>query len=299
MSSILFLGGCERSGTTMLASLLCGSEFCKSAPEAQFKFNLLGNGLFTNDDKNFLRKDFRFSLWSNQEFLDQLAIGKFKKYQFLQKLLDYRFTDTDYKYFIDHTPTNFSHYLELKRFYPNAKFLHIIRDGRAVYSSFNTLTWGPKDPIRAADWWSKKVGQGLAPLALGHDIYTVRYEDLIKNPHNTLKSICGWLGVQYSESMLKGENSFLPDYTKSQHQLVGQGISKGRLDHWKEKLNDKEIFLFQKRSAYLLKNLGYEIHATEYKGNIYSIPLAWINGWIKAKRLIKKQRKKERSFGVS
>ncbi|MFY0592608.1 sulfotransferase family protein [Roseivirga sp.] len=296
MSNILFIGGCERSGTTMLASLLCGSGDCVSAPESQFKSRLLSNDLLSKKDLEYLKSDFRFGLWNDGEFLSHIDLNQVKKYQFLPELLNYKFHDKDYRFFVDHTPTNFYDYHSLKIFYPQAKFLHIIRDGRAVYNSFRSLTWGPKDAIRASEWWLKKVSLGMAPLALGEDVYTVFYEELVRNPEDVLKRICDWLAISFDDNMIKGDNSFLPTYTQVQHSLVGKGVSVNRLDSWKTKLSSKEIKIFQSRAGYLLEILGYQDHSVDYRTSKYSEMSHWIHGWVKAKRMIKKQRSKETEF---
>jgi hypothetical protein len=280
----------------MLASFLSASNYCVSAPEAQFKFPLLKDELFLDEDRERLRNDFRFSLWQNNDLLEQIPSERLKKYEVFESLIANRFEGKEFSYFIDHTPINFSYYHELKLFYPKAKFIHIVRDGRAVYNSFKTLTWGPKDPIRAADWWLRKIGLGMAPLAIGDNIYTISYEDLVMAPEETMSNLCNWLGIAFDEMMLEGTSGFLPKYTKTQHKLVGQGVSISRMDSWKKGLTDKEIAIFQQRAGYLLKALGYELKDVAFKDNKFSLLIIYIKGWFLAKRQIKKQKSKELKY---
>ena len=43
--------------------------------------------------------------------------------------------------------------------FPNAQFIHIIRDGRDVATVLK-LPWGPEDVVRAAEWWNEHVWVG-------------------------------------------------------------------------------------------------------------------------------------------
>ena len=49
----------------------------------------------------------------------------------------------DFKYWVDHTPVNLKFFMHLVKHYERAKFIHIVRDGRAVASSVIPLEWGP------------------------------------------------------------------------------------------------------------------------------------------------------------
>ena len=63
--------------------------------------------------------------------------------------------------------------------FPNAKFIHIVRDGRAVYRSTKEVDWGYKDVITGAINWNENVRSCMLKAKVFKDIvYTVRYEDL-------------------------------------------------------------------------------------------------------------------------
>lgn len=294
MSTKLFIGGCERSGTTMLAGLLNASKECVTAPEAQFKFGLLKEGTFSKSDKEVLKNNFRFRLWNNDEFLEKLdTSGELRRSEVFDQLLKFRFKKS-YQYFVDHTPNNFEHYQALKRVYPNAKFLHIIRDGRAVFNSLKSVPWGPKDPITAARWWMKKVGWGLAPLAQGENVYTVLYEDILTKPEITISSICDWLGIKFNKGMVEGgDGTFLPSYTHNQHKLVGKDLSANRVNLWKGKLKREDVFLIQRETNILLQNLGYKLEDLDYRMKFYVPFVSRIKGRLKSMHGRRKYRRKQ------
>lgn len=294
--SILFIIGCQRSGTTMLASLLNASEQCETAPESQFKFSLLNDREFDHTNSDRLDKDFRFKLWKQD--LGFLKGKSFSNYEIFSELIQERFKREDSFIFVDHTPENVEYVGQLMRYFPNAKFLHLIRDGRGVYQSLKNVVWGPKDPITAARWWQKKVAWGLAcqHLVPRQNYFSVRYEDILSQPFETMTSISHWLEIEFNERMLVGDNNFLPDYTKSQHQLVGRKINVSNIDRWRTSLSDEEIYFFQRETKNLLSNLGYSIITNEYKKTMFSELKLRFRGMLEVRKNSKKFSKKKASI---
>jgi sulfotransferase family protein len=45
----------------------------------------------------------------------------------------------------------------LSRLFPEARFIHVFRDGRDTASSITTMTWGPGTLPRALDWWADRM----------------------------------------------------------------------------------------------------------------------------------------------
>ena len=95
------------------------------------------------------------------------------------------------------TPANALYLAEIKREFPDAVFIHIIRDGRDVALSLarqgyvKPLPWDHRSPeFAAAAYWAwivRSVGRQSRPL--GPDLMSVRYEDLILRFDDTLKDI--------------------------------------------------------------------------------------------------------------
>ena len=69
----------------------------------------------------------------------------------------------------------------ISRVFPEARFVHVIRDGRDVALSLLERDWGPKTIEQAASLWRKRVRAGRrAGAILGRRCYIeVRYEDLV------------------------------------------------------------------------------------------------------------------------
>jgi len=255
----IFIGGCDRSGTTLLASILGCVDGAIVTPESQFKIELLEkkNNLFIS--KNF----WRLKIWGfNNNMISKILSYSNDGVEVMEKLVtDYALRqDVLPKLWIDHTPNNLRHSKKLLFFYPEALFIHIVRDGRAVASSVLPLNWGPNNIIDAADWWVQKISYGFgSQIAVPEKVITVKYESLLLNPKDELQKLCDFLDIKYNNSMLKGTAFKVPDYTLKQHRLVGKGLDQTRLDAWKKKLTLKEIEFFEYKAGDMLDLMGYSL----------------------------------------
>ena len=80
---------------------------------------------------------------------------------------------------------------QLLALFPEAKFIHIVRDGRNVALSYMEHNFGPSDLAGSAEAWRNRVMRGRrAGAKLGPDRYTeVRYEDLLDDPEGQLRRL--------------------------------------------------------------------------------------------------------------
>ncbi|MEB3331449.1 MAG: sulfotransferase, partial [Synechococcaceae cyanobacterium] len=189
----VFIGGCPRSGTTLLASLLGGLPGCVVTPESQFKQSplrrlhrdpsatLAGTELLSQ-----WRRHFRFRQW--QVPLEPADLPGRLGFEELRRLLLELVRRSGARQglaadapitWIDHTPQNIEIGLALSHCFPGARLIEIVRDPRAVAASLLPLDWGPMAPAGVAALWSHRLAHGLAlQQALGERIRRVRYEDL-------------------------------------------------------------------------------------------------------------------------
>jgi hypothetical protein len=263
----IFIGGCDRSGTTYLASLLGNLDSTIVTPESLFKHKILSNEPIILDKLLIdLDNDWRFKIWgiapealaiqlAKQELTSELVLETMvKNYSKLVK------TAEETCIWVDHSPNNMELATTLNSHLSECYFIHIIRDGRAVANSIMDLEWGPNTSLYSAMYWMKKVGAGLAlTLNYPHKLLQIRYEDLIQNEVETLKSIYRFVGETNVTETAKPVTYFLPEFTKKQHSAVGSGPDIAKIDSWKNILSESEIALFEKIAGQMLHNLGYDL----------------------------------------
>jgi len=275
----LLIGGCERSGTTFLGGLLGGSPDIITLPEGGLRVRVAQYFEDRNSKEplsetqarelvDILARSHKFGHFQNSEQQATKALtGRADSPNTVMNLLTELYREnrglekaTDPALWVEHSPDNLAYAKKMVGAYPDAKFIHIIRDGRAVYNSVKKVAWGPKTPVKAAQWWLGKLSYAFAAeKILPGRVHTVKYEDLLLQPEPTLRGICEFAGVAYTDKMTAGDDKFVANYTKSQHEHVGKGIVSSRMDSWKRELSGSEITLFEKYSFRMLDLLDYEV----------------------------------------
>ena len=160
---LVFIGGAHRSGTTMLGSILGAHSSCLCIPEAQFKTDAYR--MVHGKDKadiadvfSMVRNHLRFKYWGLE--VGQKVPQGVASFQELFLWLAQSYGDKVRKpgtaICVDHTPLNIKYADMLFDLFPEAKMIHLVRDGRAVASSIMPLDWGPNTIDRAASSWVKR-----------------------------------------------------------------------------------------------------------------------------------------------
>lgn len=268
----IFIGGCSRSGTTLLGAMIGAHPDVICSPESQFKSDLLRTIWPNSDDLDkqavltHLTKHWRYKLWNLPQSATALAqMTPHNSYASILNTLTLAYAQnlgkTAVTHWIDHTPENISYAHTYLKIFPNAKFIHIVRDGRAVAASIMPLDWGPNSIIKAARWWMRMTSFGLAAEASlpSDQMMQVKYEDLVLNPEETMRQVSQFLAIEYDEDMLNATGFTPPTYTTRQHQLVGLRPNPEMANRWRNRLKPREIEIFENLSRDFLQYLNYEM----------------------------------------
>jgi hypothetical protein len=173
----------------------------------------------------------------------------------------------------DKTPGYVRKLPTLHQLWPEARFLHLIRDGRDV--ALSILDWGASNPVPnfsgwhedpisiAALFWDWNVRLGRADGAkLGSALYhEVRYESLVANPADECAAICKFLEVPYDDAMLRFHEQretrdALVDVWRPAEQKVPAPVTSGLRD-WRKAMRADELRRFEAAAGELLEELGY------------------------------------------
>jgi hypothetical protein len=117
----------------------------------------------------------------------------------------------------------------------------------------------------------------------------IKFENLILEK-NEIKIILETLNINSRSE----EGYLLPEYTLSQHSLVGKENDHSRINAWKHELTPKQITLIEKEIGYLISHLGYDVSKVYYPYGaslkeriidgiieLYSLPIRKARLWIK------------------
>jgi hypothetical protein len=147
------------------------------------------------------------------------------------------------------SPQHVQHLPLLREVFPSAKFIHVIRDGRANAASFHRR-W-KRSPFLTIYRWKQVVRAGRSDGQRMPGYYLeVQYEQLTRDPETWMRRICEFLGLEFEPSVLE---SRMPQSTE-------RG-TKGKITARKASWND----YFSKRSIALLEEIaGSELEALGY-----------------------------------
>lgn len=241
-------------------------------PEAQFKIESL-NGLPRDAESGQALRSLlaalrspRFHAWQPAiKRLGLAGLSQVDSYAGLIGRLAAAYADVAGKgeatHWIDGTPSNENFLPTLLRLFPHARAIHIVRDGRAVASSVMKRDWGPNSVFAAAYWWLGHLSHGLAAeQGLPSDrIRRVRYEDLVRNPKDTLTGLCEWLGFDYSERMLDSRHYTVDFRAAAFNPLTKHIPREDRADAWRRSLSARQVEIFEAESKEMLAYLGYSM----------------------------------------
>lgn len=277
----IFIGGCSRSGTTLLGAMLGAHGNIICSPESHFKIDVLralASGKIKaqpSDLMNLIQRNWRFKIWE-LDLPPSNAFSHVPVEPLLAQLLNWIISQYAHQQekpqssiWVDHTPENISYACSLQQLFPNARFIHIIRDGRAVAASILPLDWGPNSIMKAARWWVRMVSFGLAAeRTLGPEwVMQVKYEDLVLEPEATMQAISQFLGIDFQPEMLHATGFNPPSYTTRQHKLVGNRPDPEVVNRWERKLSARQIEIFEHQTRDFLSYLGYPLrYGLEAKG---------------------------------
>ena len=112
--------------------------------------------------------------------------------------------DDDKSRWGDKTPGYVTEVERIHSLFPNAQFIHIIRDARDVCISLRKVGWHGPTVVHMARYWREQVAIGMATgRRLGNSNYLeVSYEALVTDVESTLRNICLFLAVPFDTKML-------------------------------------------------------------------------------------------------
>ena len=255
---IIIIGGCERSGSTLLRAALDCHPQISAGPESWvfiYKLNLALLSEEYNVPCEVLR-DLKGSSTCLSEFIDlfsDLVVARDNKLIWCEK-----------------SPNNIARLPYIWEHFPNAKVIHIIRDGRDVTCSLRDhpkhrrvgnqyVKTNITHPVQSCiDKWQMAVLAGRKHC--GDARYMeVRYEDLVRNYAAITKKICLHCGVEWNNEILKRVNiQTRKDFQEIVNPEVRQPIYSSKIGRWQTDLSADEQRLVDVRAGDLLQELGYQ-----------------------------------------
>lgn len=285
MKPPVFIVGCPRSGTSYFYHLLLSAggfaEFHTQMNVYDVLEPIYGD-LRSAASKRRMMKDWLASKAFTVSGLDAADIENrvlaecHTAGDFLRIVMDEIARSQGVDRWADSTPTNAPHMLRIKRDFPDAQFVHIIRDPRDLALSLDKKGWSRPLPwdkdnslLAAAVYWewivrkARKYGDQL-----GADYMETRYEDLVKTPAPELARIGRFLGCDLNYEAIKQRSvgsiknpltSFKEDLNQGEFSPVGR---------WKTKFPPQQLARFETLIGDYMQELGYALSGTRANGTL-------------------------------
>jgi hypothetical protein len=159
----------------------------------------------------------------------------------------------------DKTPIHVLHLERLGDAFVEARFIHVIRDGRDVASSYLRQSFGPRTVAEAAVRWKRAIIRGQATgRRLGAGRYReVRYETLVQDPERVIRSVAEFLDLPYDPAMLRYHERGRVATERPHYRNVASPPTRD-LRNWRQELTADDVTTFEMIAGSLLEVLGYE-----------------------------------------
>jgi len=240
---MIFNVGARRSGTYWLQRITCAHPAVAEVPSETYLFS---HGIaplmerFHHDDPAYEEVG---QVFARREAViggvRDLCDGVFGE-----------FVQEGHTHAAERTPWHVYHLPLIAEVYPDARFVHIIRDGRDAARSIVAQPWGPDNVKEAAEEWRSSVAAGLAAAAqLGDRLLEVRYEEALADSRSAISRIYAHHGLE------GGIDEAL--------EAAGAKANIGRQDNrvgagkWREGWGRRDLRDFERVAGDQLRELGY------------------------------------------
>jgi hypothetical protein len=261
MRSPIFILGLQRSGTTLLVSMLDENPEVNMLPSETHFYILLWKQfgykkvlaktlkdycltVLPQVNKGWTIEEYRINLSRILAHIDDKEIIQLSPNTIIDKFF-HSWTDTAQYHTGEKTPAHIFYLRDIIKKYPNAKFVALVRDPRAAMLSeivkldnnkealvkFNLFNFifRTQCVFDLIDKWKKNYPDNFM---------VCRYEDIISTPEITVQQICKFIGITYLPTMLEVgvKNSSFGDENQK-----GITFNAANTERWKVLLNDNQI----------------------------------------------------------
>lgn len=290
----LFVLGVRRSGTTLLSLILDRSEGIAIPDESHFVPQLAHRHRAPVDPDRFvddLRRLRTLPRWGlSVDEVVPLLRPRMATGEAIGAVFAAYAAKTGKPRWGDKTPAYMRYLPLVERLFPEAVFVHLIRDGRDCALSFlampddaPTRTWAhPTTAAGVACQWTTEVRDAQTRgRRVGPSRYLeVRYEALVTEPERLVREICAFAGLPFEFSMLEPEETEIAE--RPHHRRLLEPPSKRR--DWSTEMSPTDVQAFEVIAGPLLAQLGYELSdpRAAQENRRAKLALAWYRARIEA-----------------
>lgn len=260
----IFILGSPRSGTTWLFKMMAAHPNIAAHSAELTNFSRYVSSilrLYEAEEHNFNKNGISyglFSIWNKTELDDFIS-------DFLSKIYSKIPLESHTSHILDKRP-DYCFYTDLiYRYYPDAKIIHIIRDGRfttvSMMNARKKKGFGADNMLEAAYSWKRCILAAQEASEMGNKHYIeVKYEILMENTEEELSKLFSFCELSFDSDLIQHisykynmntTKLSVPNHKISYNERISKDFS------WKKHLSLSQRMIFVSISGDLLIKLGY------------------------------------------
>jgi hypothetical protein len=178
----------------------------------------------------------------------------------------------------DKTPGYVQEMRRIQRVLPEARFVHIVRDGRDVSLSHMRMNWGPETYAQSARLWRNRIRKARKMAPSINHYMEIKFEDLVADTEGVLRGVCDFIELDFDPVMLdyheRAEQRLaekareLPRRNRppqpaaarlESHRLAKEPPRSDRVGMWRERMTPDEVAEYEAVAGDMLVQTGYQL----------------------------------------
>jgi len=272
-----FIVGCGRSGTSLLKAILSAHKDIYVAPETLY-FQSIDSKMTERSkvpefiasrwwmmDEDIKAEDIRPMIDEDASLIQRSDDG----FKAVLQIFQSRYPNSILG---EKTARHVGYVNRIRRCVPDAKFIQIIRDPRAVLASYKKAKIGSNQPYFIAREWLSAINV-LETNRENEFYHFLSYEGLTKHSNDVLTETIKFLSVPWDEGIMSFHSRSNAGFPKEQKHMMNtlKPIFTSNIDSWKDVLSKREIALIEYQCGSKMEKYGYEL--MEHK---IAFPKLWL-----------------------
>lgn len=275
--AFFFIVGAPRSGTTLLQTVLSRHSKIFIPPETEFFMTFGDEAVKTWGFDQYIRQFLASQRWKDQGLRDSELRAEINR--------SARNVPTAREVFLammtlharkqgktrigEKSPHHCRCVWEILESFPDAKFIHLVRDARDVVASRLRMPWSVGSHLAIAREWRRimETHHALQGQVPAESYIEVRYESFVAQPEEQTRRICDFLGERFEPEMMAVECGSAPDSRSrafaareaTWKEKASGEITQASVGAFRRELTPRQIAGIQREAGAQLERAGYEL----------------------------------------
>jgi hypothetical protein len=264
----IFIVGCPRSGTTLLAALFDRHSQVAVPPESHFfsHFRATLSRAEKNLETDAIAQAFVSAKYTRDLGLDARSLAtrvgseSVSLPQFFDAAMQEFAAARGKTVWAEKTPEHLFFVKDLLNWYPQARIVCIVRDGRDATMSMDAIPWTMTSSRGHAAIWRESAQYSRRWSREYRDsFHTLRFEDLLADPRGVLTETMNHAGLEFEARQLEAApaTNVVPAWEVSVKQNVALELDASRAYAWKKTASPNQLRIMTSMMKAELRACGY------------------------------------------